>query len=483
MPSRKNAVSVAVVAAVATGAYYVYKNYSHSCESDKIFDKNLYTAIIQALEEEFDYPLEEMRNTMAHMHSEMEKGLNKKNQELKMIPSFIEHLPMGQERGHYLALDLGGSNFRVLKLHLNGMGDFHSESKKYVITQQAMTGTGEQLFDFIAECVADFVPETINATSKIGLGFTFSFPVDQVALNSGNLISWTKGFSATNVVGKDVVNLLQRAFDKKNINVNVVALINDTVGTLLARSIDNRDCYVGVILGTGTNACYLEDSSKISKWTGPRKSNHMIVNMEWGNFDQSRRVLPFTRYDNELDAQSINTGQQLLEKMISGMYLGEIVRLVCVNLIEKHQLFEGRVSKVLCTQWAFKTSFMSNIENDISSNLHAIKSLVAQELGISNITMTDRKILKKVCELVSNRAARLSAASVAAVVSKIDKVQGCTVAVDGTVFSHYPNFESRMYAALTEIFGFKGHGIRFVKAEDGSGKGAALAASVAAVSH
>ena len=265
----------------------------------------------------------------------------------------------------------------------------------------------------------------------------------------------------------------------QNVKVNVVAMINDTVGTMLARCIDNRDCYVGLILGTGTNACYLEDSSKIAKWDGKRKTNHMIINMEWGNFDQSRKVLPFTKYDNELDANSINTGSQLLEKMISGMYLGEIARLVCLDLIASGDLFSGRQSSRMSKQWGFETAFMSHMEDDITNNLCHIKNLVAKEFGISNISMTDRKLLKKICEIVSTRAARLSAAGIAAVVSKIDKVQGCTVAVDGSVFQHYPNFEARMYAALTEIFGFKGHNIHFVRAEDGSGKGAALAATVA----
>eukprot|EP01135_Chromosphaera_perkinsii_P000054 Nk52_evm5s24 gene=Nk52_evmTU5s24 len=466
-------------AGAAAAAYYLYKCFKESNQCDKDFDKNKYTEVIQKLEDEFSYPLEEMKTTMATFHVEMDKGLKKSGQEMKMIPTFIEHLPMGTERGHFLALDLGGSNFRVLKLHLDGMGEFHSDAQKYVIPQSAMTGRGEELFDFIANCVADFVPETVNGKDNFPLGFTFSFPVDQTALNSGKLIQWTKGFSSSNVVGKDVVELLQKAFDKKNIKCNVVAMINDTVGTMLARTIDNRDCFVGLILGTGSNACYLEDSSKIAKWDGKRKTNHMVINMEWGNFDQSRKVLPFTKYDNELDAKSINTGFQLYEKMISGMYLGEITRLVCLNLIAQGDLFGGRTSTKMNTQWAFQTAFMSAIENDISSTLYQIKQLVSREFGISNITMTDRKLLKKVCELVSTRAARLSAAGIAAIVSKINKVDGCTVAVDGSVFQHYPNFEARMYTALTEIFGFKGHNIHFVRAEDGSGKGAALAATVA----
>ena len=94
-------------AGIAALGYYFYKRYCESCASDMDFNKVKYTHLIQKLEQEFAYPLEEMKSTMARFHSDMEKGLKKPGQELKMIPTFVEHLPMGTERGHFLALDLG----------------------------------------------------------------------------------------------------------------------------------------------------------------------------------------------------------------------------------------------------------------------------------------------------------------------------------------------------------------------------------------
>jgi len=63
--------------------------------------------------------------------------------------------------------------------------------------------------------------------SAIPLGLTFSFPVEQTALDKGILLTWTKGFSAKNAVHKDVVKLLQDAFDRKHLHVKCVALVND----------------------------------------------------------------------------------------------------------------------------------------------------------------------------------------------------------------------------------------------------------------
>lgn len=48
--------------------------------------------------------------------------------------------------------------------------------------------------------------------------------------------------------------------------------------------------------------------------------------------------------------------------MISGMYLGEIVRLLLVRLTEDGLLFGGRTSKALLTPEAFETKFISEIE-------------------------------------------------------------------------------------------------------------------------
>jgi hexokinase len=61
------------------------------------------------------------------------------------------------ERGKFLALDLGGTNFRVLLIHLKGDDDFEMQSKIYAIPQSIMLGSGTQLFDHIAECLANFI--------------------------------------------------------------------------------------------------------------------------------------------------------------------------------------------------------------------------------------------------------------------------------------------------------------------------------------
>ena len=47
------------------------------------------------------------------------------------------------------------------------------------------------------------------------LGFCFSFPLEQTARDSGTLITWVKGFDNAGVEGRDVVELLREAFNRK----------------------------------------------------------------------------------------------------------------------------------------------------------------------------------------------------------------------------------------------------------------------------
>lgn len=103
------------------------------------------------------------------------------------------HLPStGNEVGTFLALDLGGTNFRVCKVSLEGYGKMRMSHAKFTVSQQLKVGPGSGLFDFFAECVANFSKEqgvdVINPSKPVPMGFTFSFPVNQTALNGGMLL-------------------------------------------------------------------------------------------------------------------------------------------------------------------------------------------------------------------------------------------------------------------------------------------------------
>jgi len=438
--------------------------------------------VISALEDIFVIRPQTLRNICKHFVSELTLGLKEDGHTLKMIPSYVTRRPTGKETGSYLALDLGGTNFRVCEVYLEGDSKVRLTQKKFTIPDYAKCGQSDVLFDFLADSVLTFITENnIPTESDIPLGFTFSFPVNQTAIDKGFLMGWTKGFDCKDTVGKDVVELLNEALARKNVKVHVSALVNDTVGTLMSHAYNDPGTFVGVILGTGTNAAYVEKVSAIPKWKGgPVESNEMIINCEWGAFDNERVVLPFNKYDQMMDDESNNKGEQTFEKMISGLYLGEIVRQVIVDLIQRRILFGGISSPEIETPYKFETAYMSRIERDHTTDLIDTKLVLQEILNIPYPAPRDRRIVRRICELVATRAARLAAVGVAAVVTKMDRVsEGCTVAIDGSVYEHYPHFGDRMKDALHELLGMFEENVVLQLGKDGSSVGAGVIAALA----
>ena len=60
----------------------------------------------------------------------------------------------------------------------------------------------------------------------------------------------------------------------------------------------------------------------------------------------------------------------------------------------------------------------------------------------------DCKTVRRVCEAVSTRAARLTAAGVVALVKKINKQDNCSVAVDGSLYKCHPKCLTKLVTVL-----------------------------------
>nr|XP_054587224.1 hexokinase-2 isoform X2 [Nothobranchius furzeri] len=122
---------------------------------------------------------------------EMDKGLCRDTNPtaaVKMLPTYVRSTPDGTEQGEFLALDLGGSNFRVLLVKVKGNGEqkVEMENQIYDIPEHVMRGSGSELFDHIAECLANFLEKMGIKDKKLPLGFTFSFPCQQTKLDEGD---------------------------------------------------------------------------------------------------------------------------------------------------------------------------------------------------------------------------------------------------------------------------------------------------------
>lgn len=78
----------------------------------------------------------------------MDAGLSAekhKQAPVKMFPTYVRSIPNGTETGLVLALDLGGTNFRVLLIDLRGNSKIELTSKIFVIPQSIMIGDGKHV--------------------------------------------------------------------------------------------------------------------------------------------------------------------------------------------------------------------------------------------------------------------------------------------------------------------------------------------------
>lgn len=364
--------------------------------------------ILTKLRKDCATPLPVLRHVADAMAADMRAGLAADGgSDLKMILSYADALPTGNEKGIYYALDLGGTNFRVLRVQLGGKEErvVATEFEQVSIPQELMTGTCEELFDFIASRLAKFVEKEggkfeLPQGRTRELGFTFSFAVKQTSINSGILIKWTKGFAVSGTEGRDVVGCLNEAMERQGLNMRVSALVNDTVGALAGARYWDDDVMAAVILGTGTNACYVELVDAIPKLQGPKsRTGTTIINTEWGAFSTG---LPLTEFDRGMDAASINPGEQIYEKTVSGMYLGEIVRRVLHRMAEDAGLFGDSVPEKLQIPFSLRTPDICAMQQDSSKDLEEVGSILYNVAGVSS-ELRSRKIAVEICDIIAKR--------------------------------------------------------------------------------
>nr|AHF54566.1 hexokinase 2 [Parachlorella kessleri] len=411
-------------------------------------------------------PLEQALQVRDGMITQMEIGLREtgSKQGLLMLPSYIDILPTGAERGDFFAIDLGGTNLRVAYVKLGSeKGSTESSSiREWLIPEECYDTDNGRLLDWVAERTIEFAQEhgrLKRDSPPPTIGFCFSFAVDQTAMDNGKLLLWTK----------------------------IPVILNDTVSTLIARRYSEPDTALGIILGTGTNCAYLERIDRIPKPPSDYRgrSSEMIINSEWGDFKGA--CLPALPEDLWVDCSSVNPGHGGFEKMISGLYMGEVSRRLVLRLAEHGLLFGSEVPPGLTVHDPLASPLVAAIVGDGSPNLALTASSLASAFGITKSSLDQRRKVKEVCLLVTRRGARLCAAGIAAVLKHTGR--GCggadqpakrtVIAVDGSVFKKFAKFRELLRAALEEFCGADAAQVELKLQEDGSVFGGAYIAAAA----
>ncbi|XP_066907522.1 hexokinase [Halyomorpha halys] len=395
-----------------------------------------------------------------------------------MMNTFVFEGLEGNENGNFFALDVGGTNFRILLVELKNGQIVREEVSSYDVPDELRVGSGIDLFDFFAKKLADFAKQNGVTKERIPLGFTFSFPTIQTALDSSCLQTWIGLYNASGVVGQDVVKMLNEAIKKvSDLDVPVVAVLNDTAGVLVRGTVIDSDTAISLILGTGSNAAYFEKTNSLPNWKGEEKE--VILNVEWGPFcDKGRVDIIKTKYDHLVDKESLHPDVFSFEKLVGGEFFGKLVRVILMDLADQGLIFEGRVHQNLENNESFQSAYISQIEEDnLKNSTINTKRILVNELGIDWCSEDDITTIKYICELVSIRMGLLLAMGLSEIIKRIDR-KHITIAVDGSLYKYHPRLHDYMMDFIPTLIDHKNQ-IKIILAEDGSGLGAACIAAIA----
>jgi hexokinase len=173
---------------------------------------------IQELERLFIVDTKKLKEITAQFVKELERGLEKEGENIPMNATWVMGFPTGHEQGTFLALDMGGTNLRVCEIVLpEEKGEFDIIQSKYRMPEELKTGTAEELWEYIADCLQQFLEyhHEDEDLETMPLGFTFSYPAHQDFIDHAVLQRWTKGFDIDGVEGEDVVPQFEAALKRR----------------------------------------------------------------------------------------------------------------------------------------------------------------------------------------------------------------------------------------------------------------------------
>lgn len=347
--------------------------------------------------------------------SEMKNGLYGIKSSLKMIPTYIsmeKEIPVQEP---VIVMDAGGTNFRVAVV------TFDNERKPVIedFKLYPMPGTnGKTTKDEFFQTIAQYMEPVLGKSNKIG--FCFSYPTEILPNGDGRLIQFCKEVQVEGVegelIGENLLNTVKKLGNKED---KKVVMLNDTVATLLGgrASFPDRvfDSYIGFILGTGTNICYIEENSNIKVLPEVFvKEGSMLINVESGAYGKA----PMGHIDVSMDRATVNPGQYVFEKMIAGGYQGSLMLAVI-----KKAVLDGLFSEAFEEKITNISDLISKDIDDFLNFPYSDKNPLARccSAGDTIKITTDCQTLYYLIDAMMERAAKLVAVNIASVIIKTGK--------------------------------------------------------------
>lgn len=350
----------------------------------------------------------------------MQSGISGKIIDIPMIPTYLTAEETVPENVNAIVIDAGGTNYRC------GIAEFRGgKCTVSDISVSKMPGTDtpvswEEFISFVADSIEPFLDRADR------IGFCFSFSAKITPEKDGLVNGFDKEVIITGCEGKRIGESLNAELNARGHLSKKVVVINDTVAALFGGSAElDKSAYsdlCGMICGTGFNICLSHEG--------------MIYNCEAGFFNG----VPQGDVDRELDRCSQQPGENLIEKMVSGGYIGQICRLA-LEFAEK----EGCIAPGFANRAESLENFNGAVVSDLASGNDTFSLFTRPE---------DLEFAREVCLAIFRRSARCVASAVIAVMllnsSGTSKDRPACVCAEGSLIAKSRFFREELFSALEE---------------------------------
>ena len=411
-----------------------------------------------------------MREGIKNFMKEMEAGLAGVSS-LPMLPTYLGIEEAEPNSSPILVIDAGGTNLRIVKVQLGESGLTVLDSIK-----DRMPGTGTPISS--EELITELVNRMEQMLDSVACcGFCFSYPAEILENRDGKVISFCKDVTVTGSEGMLLGEALNQELRRRGKAPLKICVLNDTVATYFGGISElapkTHASAIGMILGTGMNSCYVERAENIKKINA---SYDMLINIEAGKY----KLVEMQDYDREVDRNSGNPGEGLMEKQISGAYLGSVVYYALLQNLQESSTqpsepetqLSGDLRNRLLAKGSISTEEISLFSAD-PDGTNALAQLCASQ--------EEKELILAVIDNVVDRAARLVAEHLAAVMEHCNtgksRTEPAVIIMEGSTWQKFEALQDRIkYYAHQIITLEQGRYFRFHEVESSNLIGSAAAA-------
>ncbi|QSX09327.1 ROK family protein [Alkalibacter rhizosphaerae] len=397
---------------------------------------------------------------------EMERGISGRSSSLKMLASYIDPSLEVERDREVVVVDAGGTNFRIGLLRFGEDGP-----KLYDVQTHPMPGTEEELdAEAFFQALADLIQPTMDQEKADRLGFCFSYPTRITPTRDGRLITFTKELQVRDVEGR----LIGEELGKRLRRPVAITVLNDATAALLGLvAVGHRDQRlhsIAMILGTGMNTSYVEYNASIDKEPSlQNKLGSNVVNLESGGYGR----IPQGTADRLLDQKTTNPGEQKMEKMMSGAYLGDLFLETILLAVEDGYL-PGKPFVQFQKAGFFPTKDLTGFAQGMPSHINVMAE------AAEKLSPDQQEFLHALAKGLLRRAAKLAAINLVGISLKMQKsdpvIRRLHLIMEGSTFYGSVHIQHYLDAYLKHAQLNTGIQIERIKLENAALLGAGLAA-------